>query len=934
MRLEQEKYEVKGSLRVTEACVFQEGVHGYRNVFLLANAASDESWNIAGIDGTIGSHKLCVEQCGEEGAAGEYVSRIDAKDSISIGGAAKVSGSGNIAYISGFGTVKLNGLEDAPLCVEGSVSLWQENELGLFRSYVAKADSCIATVVSDYGNESILTTTSGKRQDAGENFTIKANAGNTSLNASNCQLTDVLGYGSVTLDNSSAGSVVGGKRQEASSCVKTFTERRQTRDVYEFPYMPYYMRHDEEHVLKEKHSIAQLASGTLKLRNGSCVGGDVRGYKNVRVEGSIVEGDITGGNLKSSSSFNEDVSQSGYVLYIDKGSSTEAETLSKSSTGSIKINGGAQVHGRVSGYEKVTVSNAICGDFSWAVEDEVMGLQNGRYSYRKSTKYSNDCADISEKSEYRAYHGGSISVSNSNVGSITGYDKVTVISSNVGGIAQDMLAIELKNSSYGYCSHRPVYAAPTDAEAYVMAANYAASGFLFCTPNVTETASGKLKLLEATVSGGISGYANVSAEGGCIDGGIRGGRHYSNASGENNSLTGSLSLKNLELGGDISGYNSVKMQGVTAMENSISLGEHTVKADGSDVYKLAGTVSLKDCMLGGAVSLPSSIMMENSTLGALDCAVSGNALSQVTLKDSRINGDVTGNVSISFSGECGIGGRLACGQANDKLTVKKGASLTLEGEVNLGEGKNQIEVQKNASLRMTGDWHVQEGDALKVNGELFLLGQTTAIWKNDCVSGTGRIYLDSQAWEGWSWCMNAFNGTTYDIGEHDVAQFFQGAAAESGDNSISGAVDLLDWMKGENTRNGWLCGKENVYHIMNEATSRAEWIHYDPYPIWDWTIVYWPRYFTDKEDCFSLKLEDALAEGYSTLEFSDNVNVYVFGDRWFDILDRGEVMALDELCERHAGDTDVNIFVAVSGEKFAKPGTYTVTFGGDVPNGV
>ena len=919
--LEREQYTVKGDFRVKEAGSYPEGIHGYRNVALVAEG----DWDIAGIEGMVGSHKLRREQSGEEGVAGEYVSRIEAKDSISTGGAAKVSGRGNIAFISGFGTVKLNGLEGAPLCVEGSVSLWRENELGLFSSYVAKEDSCIATVVSDYGNDSMLTTTSGKRQEAGENFTMKANASNTSLNATNCQLADVLGYGSVTLDSSSAGSVVGGQKQEANSCVKTFTERRQTRDVYEFPYMPFYMRHDEEHVLKEKRSKAQLASGTLKLRNGSCVGGDVRGYKTVNVGGSIVEGDITGGSLQSSSSFNENVSQSGYVLYIDKGSSAEVKTLAKSSTGSIKISGGAQVHGRVSGYENVTVSNSICGDFSWAVEDEVMGLQNGRYSYRKSTKYSNDCADINEKSEYRASHGGSISVSNSNVGNITGYDKVTVISSQVGGIAQDMLAIELKNSSYGYCCHRPVYAVATDAEAYVMAANYAASDFLFCTPNVTEAASGKLKLLEATVSGGISGYANVSSEGGSIEGGIRGGRHYSKSSGEKTSLMGSLSLKNLELGGDISGYNSVKMQGVTAMESSIYMGEHTVKADGSDVYKLAGTVSLKDCMLGGTISLPSSIMLENSTLGALDCAVSGNALSQVTIKDSRIDGDVTGNVSISFSGECGIGGSVACGQANDKLTVKKGASLTLAGDVDLGEGKNQIEVQKNASLKMTGDWQVREGDALKVNGELFLLGQATALWENDCISGTGRIYLDSQAWEARKGIESSFKGTTYDIGEHDVAQFFQGAAAESGDNSISGAVDLLDWMKGENTRNGWLCGKENVYHIMNEATSRADWIHYDPYPIWDWDLVFWPRYFIDKEDCFSLKLEDALAEGYSTLEFSDNVNVYVFGDRWFDVLDRGEGMALDELCERHAGDTEVNIFVAVSGEKFAKPGTYTVT---------
>ena len=93
MRREQVKYEVKGSLRVTEACVFPEGVHGYRNVFLLGNAASDEAWNIAGIDGTIGSHKLLAEQRGEEGVAGEYVSRIEVNDSISTGGIANVSGS-------------------------------------------------------------------------------------------------------------------------------------------------------------------------------------------------------------------------------------------------------------------------------------------------------------------------------------------------------------------------------------------------------------------------------------------------------------------------------------------------------------------------------------------------------------------------------------------------------------------------------------------------------------------------------------------------------------------------------------------------------------------------------------------------------------------------------------------------------------------------
>ena len=921
MRREQVKYEVKGSLRVTEACVFPEGVHGYRNVFLLANAASDEAWNIAGIDGTIGSHKLLAEQRGEEGVAGMYVSRIEANDSISTGGAASVSGSGNIAFISGFGTVKLNGMEEAPLCVEGRISLWRENEFGLFSSYAGKENISISTVVFDYGNDSTLTIASGKRQELGENFTIKANAGDTSLNASNCQLADVLGYGNVTLDGSRAGSIVGGQMQEAKSSVKTFTERRQTREVYEFPYMPYYMLHDEEHVLKEKHSSKRLAYGTLKLRNGSLVC-NVSGYKTVCVEGSIVEGDITGGSLQSSRSFNEDVAQSGYVLYIDKGSSAEAVTLAKSSTGSIKISGGAQVQGRVSGYEKVTVSNAICGDLSWAVEDEVMGLQNGRYSYRKNIKYSHDCADINEKSEYSAVHGGSISVSNSNVGNITGYSKVTVISSQVGGIAQDMLASEMKNSSYGYCCQRPVYAASTDAEAYAMAANYAASDFLFCTPNVIEAASGKLKLLEASVSGGITGYANVSAEGGSIDGGIRGGRHSSKAAMERTSLMGSLSLKNLDFGGDISGYYSVKMQGVTAMESSIFMGEHTVKAE-EDVDKLAGTVSLKDCMLGGTVYLPSSITLDNSTLGALDCAVSGKTLSQVTMKDSWISGDVTGNVSISFSGECGIEGGVACGSGNDKLTVKKGAALTLAGNVDLGEGKNLIEVQKNACLKMTGDWQVQDGDALRLDGELLLLGQATSIWNNDCIKGTGRLCLESQAWDGWSWRMNTFKGTAYDIGEHDVAQFFQGAAAESGDNSIAGAVDLLDWMKGENTRNGWLCGKENVYHIMNEATSRADWIHYDPYPIWD--IVYWHRYFIDKEDCFSLKLEDALAEGYSRLEFSDNVNVYVFGDRWFDVLDRGEGMALDELCERHAGDTDVSIFVAVSGEKFAKPDTYTVT---------
>ena len=95
------------------------------------------------------------------------------------------------------------------------------------------------------------------------------------------------------------------------------------------------------------------------------------------------------------------------------------------------------------------------------------------------------------------------------------------------------------------------------------------------------------------------------------------------------------------------------------------------------------------------------------------------------------------------------------------------------------------------------------------------------------------------------------------------------------------------------------------------------------YPVYDFFTA--TRYFNDKEDWFSLNLDEAVEAGWESLDFSDDVNVYLFGNRWMAILDGTNTVDLTRLREAHAGDTDVEICVAVSGTRFSQTGLYTVS---------
>ncbi len=569
---EQERHTAKGSRALVQPNLGDTDLVGYSSVTITGDA--ETPWAVGALDSLVGRHRLRAAQSGELDTTGEYVSMLDSSDSFSVADKARLSGHGEAAAVLGFRSVQLQGRDgDHLLTVAGEVSTWRTSQSHEGSAYSCQEEIDITTTVAtNWDGQTRLTTTVGKSRPAEANYTWKRNAIGASFIGEYCETGDIRGYKSVTLAHASTGAVVGGRREEAATSDKTFTERRETRDTYEFPFMPFYMLHTEEHVSKITYRLAIKAEGAFKAT--SCtIGGNLTGYQTATLRATAVSGGITGGELRHKREEKEDLRQSGYTLYVDSGSASRTESVGKKSTGRIALSQGASIEGTIAGYDQVALDHAAAKDIAWAVEDEHLGLQNGTFTFTSKTKHQNDFAEVTEHTRRTISTGGAITVADSAAGTITGFAEVAVTRSTVARIEQAMLRSYESTVHFGYGGIRPVYApAPARSEP---------GGILGDTTASEEAATGKAVLKDATVTSGISGYAEVKVTGGAVQGGIEGGKRTIKSNVEKHALVGKAVLKDAVLDGTVSGFAAVQLTGVTGTGAAIECGGAANRLSGS-----------------------------------------------------------------------------------------------------------------------------------------------------------------------------------------------------------------------------------------------------------------------------------------------------------------------------------------------------------------
>ena len=860
------------------------------------------------------------------------ISLLTLKEQYTPGGKACISGWGNVSFVEGFGSVELAGRDaNHRLTITADVSSWQFVEGDEASSYITKEDMCQKVTVTPTKDGGTNTIRDVREIPAYSNYEWKRNANGARLTAKDCVVTTISGYRNVSLTRTEVFSVTGGNFEQTETSSNIYVEEQEENDNLEYPFFRFYLPHTQDRVTKSSLLTKSSAKGSISVKD-SLISGEVFGFETVTIQSSRLEDAVTGGEYRHEMQSLEDVTSSGYVLYIDEGVSTFTESVRKSSKGTLLVTGDSILLGTVSGYNRVQVIHSTAEDFSWAVEDELLEQKNGTYQTSRNTTHHYNSSDVEETVKYDIQHGGSITVTDSVVENLIGYDTVMLTRSAVTSVSQDMLFSHNATANYGYGGYRPVYAAGPineDATAVEVEAQVrSVPSFGFFLPNIVSLASGKLTMTDSTVADGISGYKTITAKGGSITGDIVGGKHTERAGKEKDTLLGTISLQDVALHGMVSGFQNVKFTQVSGIESDILAGTQTITANGELCKSLSGTVTLNNSQVSGYVTNAKILNLTSSSICGVYTDITDAGTMNINLRDSVVTDDLSGRVAVTVYGNTQIEGSLYGDVGKDTLTVKGKAKLEIAGDVALFEDKNLITVEKNGLLTLRGFLDVGEEGTVKVNGELLLLGEDIVPFANGTLTGNGVVCMTSETYdESKATMATNFQGRLYDVGTWEVAQAFQGTSAERGDNSPSGAVNLIDWMGEETSRKGWLCGRENMYYIMDDTIMENGLDIYDPrpWPPYDW-ILPWvnPRYLTDKEDWFTLNLGDALDAGWTTLNFSDNVNVYLTGEHYFDILDRGESLDLGNLCERLGRTTTVEICVTVSGTTFITPGNYTI----------